>query len=72
MSHQAHRAGKRMTGSGGNISHWVSRKPVQQTWYIVRDGKDLRIMRDPGEWKVVRVVHGKMAAAQRELKRLQK
>jgi len=29
-------------------------------------------MRDPGEWKVVRVVHGKMAAAQRELKRLQK
>lgn len=43
-----------------------------QVWYIVRDGKDLRIMRDPGEWKVVRVVPGKMAAAQRELRRMQR
>ena len=43
-----------------------------QVWYIVRDGKDLRIMREPGEWKVARVVHGKMAAAQRELRRMQR
>ncbi len=70
MTNQKNGPGTRMTG--GDVPHWVSRKPVHQTWYIVRDGKDLRIMRDPGEWKVVRVVHGKMAAAQRELKRLQK
>lgn len=43
-----------------------------QVWYIVRDGKDLRIMREPGEWKVVRRVQGKMAAAQRELRRMQR
>lgn len=52
--------------------HAPPRNPVHQVWYIVREGKDLRIMRERGEWKVVRVVHGKMAAAQRELKRMQR
>jgi len=50
----------------------VPQRGRPQVWYIVRDGKDLRIMRDPGEWKVVRVVPGKMAAAQRELQRMQR
>lgn len=58
--------------SGISYCYTPNRHGDTPVWYIVRDGKNLRIMRDPGEWKVVRVVHGKMAAAQRELRRMQR
>lgn len=49
------------------------RGPRPQVWYIVRDGsKRLIIVREPNGLPVVRKVVGKMAAAQKVLKGMQR
>ena len=47
-------------------------KQVAQVWYIVRDGKTLRIEANPEGKKVVRQVIGKKSAAEKVLKRMKR
>lgn len=46
------------------------KQATTQIWYIVREGRTLRVAAQPDGRKVVRQVVGKRSAADRELKRL--
>lgn len=60
-----------------NFSRSVKRlktepKEFNQVWYIVRDGKTLRVEAHPEGKKVVRAVIGKKSAAEKVLKRMKR
>ena len=52
----------------------LRRKPQRfiEVWYIVRDGKTLRVEAHPEGKKVVRAVIGKKSAAEKILKRMKR